>query len=299
MPGPFDEIARTDEFQVALVIGAALAVGAFYTLADRRPRLVVPVGGLLIAGGFALGLAASSGLPANLVVGVGLLAVAGYVAHRGSVHWLAAPALALPGALVLIVDLGPSPPAWVAPVTVAAVVVACPLVADFERRFSPAGWPMALYAVSVVGVYFTVPDTERAVVLLGVAIPLVFVAWPIVLAPLGPSGSYAAIGVLLWVAATESRGRGASLIGAVGCLGLLVAEPLARALGRGRYTLLGALPRRTWSFVTVGALQLGLVYIASRVAGLRTSVAEAVLIVGFELALATAVLYRGYVRASP
>jgi hypothetical protein len=293
------DILSAGEFRLGVCIGGILTGIVFVAAADRRPRVVVPIGGVLVAGGFAVGLAHSGTVRASLVVGAALLALAGYFADRLRLHLVVAAAFALPGALLLALDLGAPPAAWIAPVSVIAVACASPLVADFDRRFAPDGWTAALYAISVLGVYFTVPDTERALVLLGVAIPLVFLAWPVMLAPFGSAGSFAAVGMLVWVAAYECRGREASLIGAIGCLGLLVVEPLARAAGRGSDTVIAALPRRQWSVLPVGALQLALVYVASRVAGLRTSVAEATLIVAFELAVAIAVLCRGYVRASP
>src|SRR5205085_2473471 len=179
------------------------------------------------------------------------------------------------------------------------VIVACPLVGGFDRHFGAAGWSLPFYAISVAGVYFTVPDTERALALLGVAIPLALLGWPVAFASLGSGGAYAAVGALIWTAASESSGREASFVGAIGCLGLLVADPMARALGRRRASLLDFVPRRASSVVFVGAIHLGLVFIASRIAGLRNSVAEATVIVTFALAVTVVALRTSYVRASP
>jgi hypothetical protein len=197
--------------------------------------------------------------------------------------------LALPGALVLAARLG-SRPQWVAPVAVFAIVLASPLVSDFDRHHARAGWPLPLYAISVVGVYFTVPDTERALVLLGVTLPLVFLGWPTPFVSLGAGGSYAAVGVLIWVGAFESRGRESAFIGAIACLALLVIEPLARLLTPPRRMIVEIPWKGPWAIAPVAVVQLVLVYIASRVAGREKTVAAAVFIVACEMVAAVAVL---------
>lgn len=291
------DLARATEFRVGFVVGGALAGTTVFVLAERHRHRETPIGGFLVAGGFAIAAALSSTLPLNVVVGIALLALGGFVAGRVQ-HAFGALVLAVPGAVALVIDLGSPRSTWVAPVTALVIVAACPLVADFDRRFARAGWPLAFFAVSAAGVYFTVPDTEHALVLLGVAIPMVFIGWPVVYASLGPGGAYAVVGALMWVAGFECRGRQASLVGAIGCLGLLVAEPLARVLSRGRDTVLTTVPARQWSIVPVGAIHLGLVYIASRVAGLRSSVTQATVLVAFELALTVVVLRAASVRTS-
>jgi hypothetical protein len=288
--------ASTTEFRSGLLVGLALAVGVALVVAERPGRRVVPVAGLLIAAGFATGIAISSDLPVNVALGIACLAAGGWIAARLEWPPLASVSLALPGAVLLTTDLG-SRPRWVVPVTVLAVSIASPLVADFDRRFGRAGWPLALYAISVVGVYFTVPDTERAAVLLGLALPFAFIGWPVSLASLGPAGSYAAVGVLLWVGAFESRGREAALVGAIACLALLVFEPIARVAGGGRDTMLAAVARQRFALIPIAILQLGLVFVASRIAGLRGRVSEAVVIVAFETIATVAALWSRYVTA--
>ncbi len=297
LAGAINELAQASEFRAGLLVGAALATGTLLLVVGRRPRRVVPIGGSLIALGFALGLAVSSNLPLGVAIGAALLAAGGFVAGRTRGRMGVALVLAVPGAVVLSTHAGRPRHAWIELVTGFVIVVASPLVADFDRRFARAGWPLALYAISTAGVYFTVPDTERALVLLGVSMPLVFLGWPAPFGSLGAGGASAAIGVLMWTAAFESRGREASLVGAIGCLALLVAEPCARLLGRRRATLLSAVPHRPWSITVVGALHLAAVFVASRVAGLRASVAEAVIIVAFELTSSVLVLRAANVSA--
>jgi hypothetical protein len=100
-------------------------------------------------------------------------------------------------------------------------------------------------------------------------VPLVLLAWPYAVAALGPGGAYAAVALLLWVVPIDGIGRPGAIVGAIGAFGLLLAEPLGRALVPSlerRFPL----PRRTikqpraWY---VGA-QLALALYASRVAGM-------------------------------
>jgi hypothetical protein len=290
LAAPVRDLASASQFHVGLILGAILTGGTLLAVLDRRPRPFLSVGGLFIAVGFGVGVAITSVLPVGVALGLLLLAAAGYGAERISRRAIAAPLLALPGAVVLATtDLG-SRPSWVALVAVLAIVLASPLVSDFDRRYANAGWPLGMYAISVVGVYFTVPDTERALVLLGVVVPIVFLGWPVSFASLGPGGSYAACGVLVWVSAFESRGRESAFIGALACLGLLIVEPMARFFGRGRPTMLALLGSDTWSLVPVAVVQVVLVFVASRIAGLQSTVAEATVIAGFEMTAAVVVL---------
>ncbi len=304
IPGPIRDFVGHAEFHSGLVAGALLAGAgvAAGLVARERGRSVPAIGGLFVGIGFVLGVRQSPHLSNFIVLGLVLLASAG--AGAGLLARLRPPLaftgalLAIPGALVLAAhtQVPPVPTHthahWIAPLTVISIVVGAPLVADFDRRFHDRGWPMVLYAVSVVGVFYTVPDTERALVLLGVVIPLLFLGWPVVFSSLGNAGAYTAVGVLVWVSATEGRGRHTAIIGGVACLGLLVVEPLARAFRGGRTTLFDRMPASASMVVPTAAIHLALVFVASRVAGIRRGLGTSIAIVVIELALATAVLAR-------
>jgi hypothetical protein len=75
-------------------------------------------------------------------------------------------------------------------------------------------------------VFLTVPDTEGAMVLLGVAGVAGFLGWPRPVATLGAAGSYAVVGLYMFVAAEGAIGRPASIIGSVAVLGLLLIVPI-------------------------------------------------------------------------
>jgi hypothetical protein len=283
--------------------GAALtALGfAIGLLAVERGRRVLPVGGLFVAIGFVAGARQSPHLPVAVPLGLALLAAGGLVtgrlARRRAAFTPVGIALATPGAIVLATHLRAQSAhphanaAWIAPLVGCSVAVAGPLVASFDRRFGPRGWPMVLYAITALGVYTTVPDTERALVLVGVSLPLALLGWPFALASLGSAGAYAAVGALVWVGATDGRGRQTAIIGAIACLGLLVLEPAARLLRGRRATVLAVLPRSVWAVIPVAVVHLALVYVAARVAGLRHAIGAATAIVVLESVIALAVLF--------
>jgi hypothetical protein len=174
---------------------------------------------------------------------------------------------------------------------VAAVLVAGALLADFDRR-RPDGLVLPLWAVTVAGVWATVPDVEAALVVLGAALPPALLGWPGPLArsglvALGLAGSLASAGLLVWVVATDGVARPGSMVGGLACLGVLAVEPVARRLaGRGP----GGRPLPP---LPLAAGHLALVAVAARVVGRRETVAEALplavaaLVAGLAIAVVT------------
>jgi hypothetical protein len=177
---------------------------------------------------------------------------------------------------------------WARLALAAAVVAGGFLLGDFDARWRRRGLGPVLLAVSAGGIFLTVPDTEQALVALGAALPLALLGWPRPLAWTGRAGAYAATGVLLWVVATGSAGRGSAVVGGVACLGLFVVEPLARLLDPGRGSVLEWLPAGRWGVAVAALAQLALVLVAARVAGLRASAAAAGAIALLEFAGAAA-----------
>jgi hypothetical protein len=268
-----------------LVLGLGAAAGVAWHLVRRRP---FPGAGLLLVAGAAWGLREAVSLPPGLVQGLAALAGAGLVAGMVPVPRIAGAVLALPGAWLLASRGDLVEADWIRILVVAATVVGGTLVADFDRRWRHAGFPPVLLAVSVVGVYFSVPDTEQASVLLGATLPMVLLGWPRALAGLGSAGAYSAVGLLVWTTAAGGWARPSSIVGGIACLGLMVVEPLARAVRPHVSSVLDAVGRRWWGVAPVAASHLLLVYVASRWAGLQPAVDGAVLIVTLELCLAVA-----------
>jgi hypothetical protein len=138
-----------------------------------------------------------------------------------------------------------------------------------------------------------VPDTEQALVLLGASLPLALpglVGRPASLASLGSAGAYGAIGLLVWVVGVGGTGRHSAIVGGVACLGLFVVEPIAHALSRGPARVLVD-PERRWSvLLALSVGQLAIVFVCSRVAGLRETAVAAAWIAGLALVIGVVVL---------
>jgi hypothetical protein len=274
---------------------AGVLVGLLWRRVWHRPA---PVAGLIVAAAFGLAFHFALGIPTNVERGLWLLAAAGVVTGFLAALWhpliILGIGFALPGATLLTKDTGLLVhPHWVKTLVVATVAVGGTLVADFDRRYRDRGWGPVLFAISAVGVYFTVPDTERAMLLLGAALPVLLLGWPFPLASLGAVGAYPCVGALAWVAAFDGRGRLTSIIGAVTCLGLFAAEPVARVIRLSGPGVLAALPRRWWTAIVVGIGQLGLVAVAARIVGRRAATKEAAVVGAAELGVAAVLLVLG------
>lgn len=216
-------------------------------------------------------------LPGQVVVGLLVLFVAGAISSRLPARRATGLLLALPGALLVADSLDKVPGAWTRPLVIAAVAGGGTLVADLDRRYRSLGYGPPLLALSVVGAMLTVPDTEHALALAGAAMPLALLAWPRPWASLGTAGSYAATGLFAWVVAFDGAARATSIIGGLGCLGLLLVEPVARTLSRGASPL-DAADRLSagWSrLVPVALVQIVVVLVSARVAGMRASASSA------------------------
>lgn len=252
----------------------ALGVGLAGALGRPRARPVA-VAGLLFGAAVAATLGATLELPGGLALGLAVLAVAG-VAGGARVVRPAGPLLAVFGAWLLASRSGLALPGWAQLLIGTAIVLGGWLLADFDARWGRRGAGPVLLAVSVAGVYLTVPDTEQALAALGVALPMALLGFPWPLASLGRAGARVAAGTLLWVVAAGNGGRGSALVGGVACLGVLAIEPLARLLDPRRHSALELLPV-DWRWLPVATLaHLGLVAISARVIGLRPTVAGAV-----------------------
>jgi hypothetical protein len=139
----------------------------------------------------------------------------------------------LVGGAVLLA-FGPQPvpgPLWIK----AGLVAAAPAVAwsltSFDRRHDSLTVPLLVLTAGAI--YVTTPDTEQSQVLLAAAVGVGAVSW-LLAARLGATAAPALAGLILWTVAVDGRGRHAALVAAVGCLGLLVCEPLAALVPVGR-----------------------------------------------------------------
>ncbi|MCU1430158.1 MAG: hypothetical protein JWL83_4158 [Actinomycetia bacterium] len=217
----------------ALACGLVLLVGMF-TVRGRASVAGVPfvVACIVTFEGFGP-FAEIARVPTRVLIGLAALVAGGLAVRLAALPFGGAVLLFLPGGLVLGYGTGlaaPGWPAWVQPLVAIGTAVGGALVADTDRARRHVSLGPILLAVAIAGVAATVPDTEHIAVLLGAAVPLLVWAFPMPVASLGPEGAAAATGLLLWVAAIDGRGRPGSIVGALGCLGLLLVEPIGRRL---------------------------------------------------------------------
>jgi hypothetical protein len=165
---------------------------------------------------------------------------------------------------------GASTPLW----QIAISVLAALFAAYGIKRLRP-GWVGAFaVAATIGGIWATVPDTERAAVLIGVTAALAWAWWPAEWASPRFAGSLA-IGLLLaWVALRGGEGRETGWIGAVGSMA---------TLGWSAFVL----PESPRGLILAG--HVALVAVWSRWAGLSTSSATA-LAIGVSASLAVALV---------
>jgi hypothetical protein len=294
---PFEEPSFQSGIRFGLV---ALAVGVLCGLVWRRRwSSPSPVAGLLLAAAAVVTLDEVGRLDEGLIMALAALGVAGLITDAYPPARPALVLLALPGAGILASSVV-ARQSW-APVAVGLVAaLGGALVAtfDLEWRAQPLG--PALMAVSVAGVFVTVPETAEALPVFGVAIPLALLGWPLSLARLGAGGSLAATGLLAWTVAQGGTFRDSALVGGLACLGLLVALPVGTALVRRTLRQARSDP---WPPVLIALAVVGVhlvvVALVARVAGLRDDLGSAVIIAGVVLTLAVvagAALARATVR---
>ena len=284
-------------FGVAAV-GTAFFVASLWRLAGRSTP--APVAGLAAA---AAGLAALNEvirLPDGLVLGVAVLAGAGLLVDIFRVPWVTTVVPAIPGGWLIATHGQLTDETWIRWVVGGVAVLGGALAGEFDRRWGSEGAGPVLLAVSMVGIYGTVPETKLAVVVLGAVLPIAVLGWPWPGARLGAAGAMAAWGLLAWTIGVEGVTRQSSIIGGAACLGLFAAEPAARALlGRQRRTLPPTLGTGLWAVPAVAAVHLVLVLVASRIAGLRPTVEEAILVAAVEGVVSVAILVLAADRLVP
>jgi hypothetical protein len=254
---PVNDVLGDTGFRVALATGVVL-VASTWLLTRARRR--VPGYAFVAVVAMLVGLRADEHVPAALVLGVALLLVGELLSEkRGS--WILRFGFLVPGAWVLGASLPDGFAVELRSVAVVATVVAAPLVVGTVARAPRLA--AVLFAISAVGVYLCVPDTEQAAVLMGalVAAAALAVDPDLRAAP----GIAPLTGVFVWTVAIGGHGREGSVVGGLACLGVLVLVPL---VGWGR-TVRSA----PW-VLALG--QLAYVVFVARVAGFRTGAGAAI-----------------------
>ncbi len=295
----------TEPLRFALI---ALGLGIIFGLAWRivhrprlhgRPRAPIAIAGLLFAATALAGYQSTGHLVVGLAVAVVLLAGGGLIADLASLPIPLHMLFAVPGAVVIADRSALPDPEWVRMFIAVVTVVGAGLVADLDRRNERSGLGPILLAVTMVGLYESVPDPDFALLLVGAAVPLALLGWPVPLARLGGSGAAVASGLLVWAAAVGGRGSLSAVIAGCACLGLFIIEPVAHLLLRRRRSVLERLPRRWWAPVLVGVAQLGIVAGCTRIAAAGRSPVEACEIAAVSLVVAVALACALSSRATP
>jgi hypothetical protein len=281
------EVLDATQFTTGLSFGgpavAVTAVVALAWVAVFRRR--GPLAGLALAAAGLLAMADVFDIPEALVAGIVVLAIAGLIASLTPWSDAVGLALSIPGALMVVEADGIPDVSWMKPLIVVTIVLGGTAVGSFDERWRASTFGPVLLPMCVAGVYLTVPDTEHLLVLVGVAIAVPILGWPFPLASLGRPGAYGAIALLMWAAAVDGTGRPASVIGASACFGFFVAEAIVRYVTR-RELDLDRIPHVV-RVVPYAVAHGAVVYVGSRVAGLRTEPREAAVMgaVAFGLAL--------------
>ena len=250
------------------VVAAAIAV-ALRAATPRRPG-PLPVGGILVSSGALVAIGHFRPVPAAVAVGVLGVAATSALTSLGPLPRPWAVLGSLPFAWLIAFHGGLVDLTWLRVAVLVAICLGGALAGWCDDTWAATAPGPALFALSAAGVYLCAPDTEEVRALLGVAVVLALLGWPLRRARLGRSGASAAVATFAWIAALDVRGRPASLIGALLCLGLLVAAPLGGALLPATRRALGGVDRarRTpWLIMAQGVV----VFVASRAVGLRAN----------------------------
>lgn len=255
--------------------------------------------------------------PFGLAAALVLLAIGGSAAtrmrSRMSDRWYATfgrTAVALtPGAIAMAVAFPVTSPVWLRVAAATGALVTGVLAHDFDLEQGPRGAPFVLLAVSAVGVYYTVPDTELPLVLLGASVPFALISFPQPLRRMGSAGTAATMGVFAWVIVVGGQGRAGSVVAGFATLGLLLVEPLARRVPRTSASMgkwgEGRRHSERWIAVVIVAalVQLTLCAYCATMAGREAEALAATLMVAPALvlmgALAPTVLPLGRVKPGP
>ncbi len=225
-----DLLTRPD-FQAGLIAGSiGLAVLFSLSRSDRS----LPLWGLVFSAAALVAIDLTVGRHLSVTAGVGGLALGGWLIRdrAGAANVLAGWVLIVAGAVVIGVrggldDLDWLP--WAAPV---AILIAGWCLATWSKHL-PHGLIGPMIVVAAFGIWVTVPETEHARALLGVAIPLAVATLSPINARLSTAGAFALAGVLVWVVAIGGDARPASIIGGWGCLGALAILPWVRPPAEG------------------------------------------------------------------
>jgi hypothetical protein len=276
--GAFD--APVDTAREVGGVGVAAAVLlALVALALSRYVRPLPAAGVAMAGAglVAVALADTDEAGGSLhVLGIAAGAAGAWLGRQIRLPLLLRPLLVAPGAAVTVEAMHLADRSTVIWPTVVVASIVAVLVADADESLAASAAGPPLLAVSIFGMYVTIPETSQILPVLVVCVPIALVGAPLGLARLGAAGSGAIVVLLAAVVAEGGQARAASIVGGLASAGVLALEPVARRL------VPGAPPWpdhwRSPRILLLVAVHVVLVFVTSRVAG-----------IGDDLEIATAI----------
>jgi hypothetical protein len=280
--GIVTELTQTREFRTGIACGGIAAVVLGAAVLGCRRRVAFVGLGFAIGAWIALhgwGPARAALVPSSTATaGFVLIAVAGVVIQIMKIPPVVAAVCLAPGAAFLATDLAGLRPGWVGAATGICCALGGAAAIDADRWSRRNGFGIVALAVTAVGIYSTVPDTEGARALVGVALPLLVLVLLRPVPVLGDAGTAVSIAIVLHTVAREGHYRPGAVVGGLGCLGVFACEPLGRALLRrtmqAQHLVLA--PTGRWRALAMAiVLHTALVVWAARVAGLRRETAPA------------------------
>jgi hypothetical protein len=265
-------LLETPYFIIGVRLGLlGLALGWGLRLATGRTKPPIPIAGLLIGVAMVVTLVLVDDSVVSELPGLALIVLASGVARVLRAPLWVHPLVVAPGAIWVALATPVTELVWARLLMIVVITVGGFLITDFERRHAGLGLGVIFYALAVFGAFAAVPDTEWAVAMVAVTIPIAFLAWPRVAASLGTEGAYLAVAVFMWVIVQGGAARPPSIVGSAACLGLLVLEPLVIALRPSAVALTTWVNRNALGAVVASLPQVFVMVLSSRVAARFTS----------------------------
>lgn len=265
------ELLSGPEFRLSVLIGSAISgavILIWFLTPVTRP---LPVGGLALAGGSLAVLSRFHEVPVGIWVGVSLAAIAGWLPLPRMVGAIAT----IPGAALIAFTLVDEVAGWIVSLLFLGIPLIGMIVSDFEIPTHRARLGMPMLSLTAIGIFFTVPDTDHALLCMGVAVPMALLGWPMSFASIGRAGAFAFVGLMIWVIAIDGIGRPASMVASVGAFGLLIAHAIGRWIHRWRSPPVSIdMPSRLPIPLILLSVQLGIVFVTARVAPLMSTVSS-------------------------
>lgn len=299
MTGIAQRLVESPEFIAGVTFGTlaltmvGLASLVWRRVADDRP---IPVSGLVPVATALLALSRVGRGSTWLLVGLGAVIVASAAGAWLRTSVFSTAFLVAPGAAVIAYQ-ALSGPGWIRHVAFVAITTGGALATSYGAGRGHQDLGPLLLSISAGGIWATVPDTEHALALLGATAPLALTGWPLLWTRLGAVGAPAWVALAIWTVASGGALRTTAVVGGIGSLGVLVLEPTLGIFSR-HHTRAGTAPNV--SRLGELSLHLGLVFISSRVAGLRRSLplSIAILVAAYSAAAWGLVARAGGSRAS-